>query len=61
MKETKRTNQKLNYTQLVNMIMEMPIRMTKWDVVCYLMGYKNTVTRHDFNLIKKLYEDNIID
>ena len=61
MKETKRTNQKLNYTQLKNMVFEMPIRMTRYDVICYLVGYKNTVTKHDLILIRKLYMADLID
>lgn len=61
MKEIKKTNQKLNYTELKNMVFEMPIRMTRYDVICYLVGYKKTVTEHDLVLIRKLYMEDLID
>lgn len=52
---------KISYEELVNVIDEMPIRMTKWDIVCFILGYKKNVTMEDFENIKKLYEDNFID
>lgn len=61
MKETKRTNEKLNYTQLKKMINEMPIKMSRFDVVCYLVGYNDIVTKEDLELIRQLYRDYIID
>ena len=52
---------KISYEQLVNLIEEMPIKMTKWDVVCFILGYKKTVTMQDYENITKLYENKFID
>ena len=51
----------MDYSELVNKIEERTYRMTRFDVVCYLIGYNGVVTETDFENILKAYQDNIID
>ena len=51
----------LSYCELVKHIKTRSYRMTKFDVVCFLVGYNGVVTEADFENILKAYQDKIID
>lgn len=51
----------MSYSELVNHVEQCPVRMTKWDVVCWLIGYQEVVTADDFENICRLYTDNFVD
>lgn len=34
---------------------------TKWDVVCWLIGYQKVVTESDWENIMRLYDDGFVD
>lgn len=55
-------DKQMSYEELVNHIEERKdIRMTKWDVACWLIGYQNVITKTDWENIMRLYQDNFID
>ena len=51
----------LSYGELVKHIESRSYRMTKFDVVCFLVGYNGVVTETDFENILKAYQGNLID
>lgn len=53
--------QQMSYEELVNHIEERKDRMTKWDVVCWLIGYQHVITAADWDNIVRLYVDNFVD
>ena len=51
----------LSYDELVKLIKERTYRMSRFNVVSYLIGYNGVVTEDDYNNIEKAYENNLID
>ena len=51
----------MSYEDLVNHIGEREVRMTKWDVVCWLIRYQHVITEADWDNIMRLYVDNFVD
>lgn len=54
-------DKQMSYEELVNHIEERKDRMTKWDVVCCLIGYQQVITAADWDNIMRLYVDNFVD
>lgn len=59
--EGKEIFRQLSYDELVKLIEERTYRMSRFNVVSYLIGYNGVVTEDDYNNIEKAYEDNLID
>lgn len=51
----------MTYSELVNLVQSCNYRMTKWDVVYFLIGYQKVITKADLEHITRLYDDNFID
>lgn len=51
----------MTYKQLVNLVEGCNYLRTKWDVVCFLIGYQEVITKADFEHIMRLRDDNFID
>lgn len=51
----------MTYSELVNLVESCNYRMTKWHVVCFLIGYQKVITEADLEHIMRLYDDNFID
>ena len=51
----------MSYSELVNHIEGQKRRMTKFDVVCWLIGYQGNVDAIDLDNIQRAYMDMIID
>ena len=51
----------MSYSELVKYVENSCIRMTRFDVVCWLIGYQGVVTADDYNNILRLYSDNFVD
>lgn len=51
----------LSYEQLSQWIISRSYRLSRFDIVAYLIGYNGVVTETDFENILKAYEDNLID
>lgn len=50
----------LTYRELVHHVKNCNIK-TPWQVVCWLIGFQDVITRYDFNNIARLYMDGIVD
>ncbi len=50
----------LTYEELVKVIEKTCYRMTRFDVICYLIGYNGVVTEEDYNNINKAWEEDRI-
>ena len=50
----------LTYEELVKVIEETCYRMTRFDVICYLISYNGVVTEEDYNNINKAWEEDRI-
>nr|DAX73800.1 MAG TPA: hypothetical protein [Caudoviricetes sp.] len=50
----------LTYEELVKVIEETCYRMTRFDVICYLICYNDVVTEEDYNNINKAWEEDRI-
>ena len=59
------TNQKevsnMTYGQTEKIIKSYPKRMTRFDVVLYLIGYKDEINANDIDNISELYMNGLID
>ena len=51
----------MTYEELLEHVKRHPIRMTKWDVACFLIGYQGVMTSADWENIQRLYMNDIID
>lgn len=51
----------MTYSELVNHVEGLKYRMTKFDVVCFLIGYQKVITEADLENVMRLYDDNFID
>ena len=50
----------MTYGELLNHVKRNKLK-TKWNVVSWLIGYQKVVTEHDWENIRKLYLDGVID
>nr|DAI22742.1 MAG TPA: hypothetical protein [Caudoviricetes sp.] len=50
----------LTYEELVKVIEETCYRMTRFDVIGYLISYNGVVTEEDYNNINKAWEEDRI-
>lgn len=50
----------LTYEELVKVIEETCYRMTRFDVICYLICCNGVVTEEDYNNINKAWEEDRI-
>lgn len=50
----------MTYGELRNYVEKAHLK-TRWDVVCWLIGYQRVVTETDWDNIGRLYFDNFID
>ena len=53
--------EQMTYCELVNHVEGHKNIRTKWDVVCWLIGYQKVVTETDWENIMRLHSDNFID
>ena len=51
----------MSYSELVKHVEEISIRITRFDVVSWLIGYQGFVTADDYNNICRLHSDNFVD
>ena len=51
----------MSYSELVHRIKNDPYVTTPWLVVCWLIGSQGIVTETDFNNIRQLYLDGIVN
>ena len=51
----------MTYSELVNLVEGRNYLMTKWDVVCFLIGYQEVITKVDLEHIMRLRDDRYID
>lgn len=52
----------VNHVEVVNSEVESCFRIkTKWDVVCWLIGYQKVITESDWENIMRLYRDGFVD
>lgn len=51
----------MTYSELVNLVQSCNFRMTKFGVVCFLIGYQKVITEADLEHIMRLRDDNYID
>lgn len=51
----------MTYSELVNHVEGCNYLRTKWDVVCFLIGYQKVITEADLEHIMRLRDDHYID
>ena len=51
----------MSYEELVNHIKKNDYLKTRWNVVCWLIGYQGKVDSEDFDNIEDAYMDCLID
>ena len=52
----------MKYEEFVSMIKKSKYIETRFDAVCYCMGYFGELTEENFNMIQKMcYEDKLLD
>lgn len=51
----------MSYKELINHIKENDYLKTRWDVICWLMGYQGKVESEDIDNIEDAYLEYLID
>lgn len=57
---TRKAN-RMSYKELVNHIKENNYLKTRWDIVCWLIGYQGKVDSEDLDNIEDAYLEGLID
>ena len=56
-----RKKKQMTYSELVSHVEEQVVRMSRWDVVCWLIGFQGAIGKEDLENIRKLYVDGFVD
>jgi hypothetical protein len=59
--EVKMEKKQMSYSELVHHIKNDHYVTTPWLAVCWLIGYQGIVTETDYNNIRQLYLDGIVN